>query len=291
MVKNLLLLSIFALFFLGCKQEDLTPSWLKINTFSFTTNEATQGANTSNITDAWVYMDEKPLGVFELPCVLPVLDKGEHQFTIFPGIKNNGISSSRIRYPFYNTYETIVDLALDDTTTIFPSTTYKSNLTFAYIEDFEGAGISLAKSGSSDTNIVFIEKAEFPELVAYGEKCGGIFFEGDDTLYAGSTLETLALPKNQDVFLEVDYRNDNKLSMGTIAIFPNGSTQERTPLVSMTPQQSGSEVWKKIYINLKEDISFSITASAFEIYFLAKRDKGNVVSNIYIDNIKVVHYQ
>ncbi len=291
MIKKLLTLTFVCTLLAGCKQDDITPSWIKIDQFTLTTDEPTQGSNSHNITDAWIYIDSKPIGVFELPCHVPVLEEGEHELLIFPGIKNNGISDTRVRYPFYTPYETIINLTLDDTLAVNPATQYKNSLTFAYIEDFEGAGISFAKGPTSDTNMVFVTKTEFPDIVKYGEKCGGIFTNNIDSIYTGSTLESLVLPKVSEVYLEIDYRNNNSLAMGTIARYPDGSTFERTPYIVMNPQETGEEVWKKIYIDLKEDVSVDVNVSSFEIFFIAVLDAANVTGNVYVDNIKVVHFQ
>jgi hypothetical protein len=59
----------------------------------------------------------------------------------------------------------------------------------------------------------------------------------------------------------------------------------------MNPQEAGSEVWKKIYIQLSENVSFNVNYQTFEIYFLSLIDDGQSSAHIYLDNIKVVHYQ
>ena len=58
----------------------------------------------------------------------------------------------------------------------------------------------------------------------------------------------------------------------------------------MNPQTTGEEVWKKIYIDLSEDVSFEVGASSYEIYFLSYLDPDKTLGTIYIDNIKVVHF-
>ncbi len=290
MIKKILLLFSVSLFFLGCKKEDLTPSWLKIEPFTLTTDASSQGANSHAITNVWLYMDSKSLGVFELPCVLPILDEGNHTFELIPGVKNNGISAKRIQYPFYKIFTIDGKLTLNDTLTISPTTEYKVGTEFSYIEDFEGAGFSLIKGPSSDTDIVFVTAAEYPEIVKYGSKCGGINLTTLDSTFTTSTQSSLNLPKNEQVFLEIDYRNDNSISMGVIAQYPDLSTSEHTPLVIMNPQTTGEEVWKKIYIDLSEDVSFEVGASSYEIYFISYLDPDKTLGTIYIDNIKVVHF-
>ena len=70
------------------------------------------------------------LGAFEIPSQIPILYQGEHEFIINPGIKENGISGSRIIYPFYSSYETTQTLSLNEHHTIAPVTNYKKNANF-----------------------------------------------------------------------------------------------------------------------------------------------------------------
>lgn len=291
MVRTLLYSFFLVALFVGCTKDDLTPSYLKINPFELITNESTQGPNSHGITDAWIYMDGIALGVHELPCVIPILDEGTHEFIIFAGIKNNGISGTRTRYPFYNTYDITADLVKNDTVEFSPVTSYKSNVTFPFLEDFEDAGISLIKGPTSDTTMIFIDKVDYPEIVVYGNKCGGLFLTAEDSLYTGSSQSSLDLPKGEQIFLEIDYRNNNSLAMGVIATFYDGTTDEHTPLLIMNPQDEGDEEWRKIYIELSEDVGVEINATSFEFYFLGVLDGDNSLAKIYIDNIKVVHFQ
>jgi hypothetical protein len=270
----------------GCKQQDITPSFLTINNFILNTDEPSQGSNSQGITDAWLYMDNKPLGVFEVPATIPILAEGNHEFIIIPGVKQNGISATRVQYPFYNTVVFEQNLIKNDTVAITPVTTYKSSTEFAFIEDFESAGFQIVKSESADTNIIFVTD---PTIVKYGDKCGGIFLGPSDSLYAGSTNEYLNLPKGQEVYLEIDFRNDNSMLMGLL-YETFGVQSQDDPLIQMNPQTTGTEVWKKMYINLKDNVSAQISASNYDIYFLSILDKGKTTSSFYIDNIKVVHF-
>ena len=67
---------------------------------------------------------------------------------------------------------------------------------------------------------------------------------------------------------------------------------EQTPLIQMNPQNTlGEEVWKKIYIQLSENVSFNTNYINYEIFFLSLLDEGQSSAQIYLDNIKVLHYQ
>ncbi|MBI3135105.1 MAG: hypothetical protein HYZ14_10575 [Bacteroidetes bacterium] len=288
MKKSLLLICTASVLF-SCK-EDTTPAWLEIPSIELTTDEPVEGSDSHGITDAWVYMDGTALGVFELPAKIPVLAEGEHNFLIYAGIKNNGISATRIKYPFYDRYEVTLNLVKGEKITVNPVVNYKSNLTFELIEDFEDTGIDFSAALISDTPMVFVDKTDYPEIVKYGQRCGGIFLTETDSIFKAATATYLDLPKSEDVFMELDFLNNNSIRMGVIAQNTTDYS-EHTPLVQMNPQSESSWVWKKIYIDLKEDVSYEIYATSYELYLLSVLDPENTLGKIYLDNIKVIRYQ
>ena len=116
---NLLLLLLFP-FLVGCQlfdQPEIAPSYIHIENFNFIITNSNQGTNSEKITDAWVYIDDTPAGVYELPANFPVLEEGKHKVRIRAGIKENGISGTRVPYPFYASF-IIEELIFDKTTTI-----------------------------------------------------------------------------------------------------------------------------------------------------------------------------
>jgi len=289
MKKNLLLLPVICFLF-SCN-EDTTPSWLEITSIDLITNEVVEGIDSQGITDAWVYMDGVPMGAFELPCRIPILDEGEHAFLIYAGIKENGINGTRTRYPFYNRVETTLTLVKGQTITIAPTVTYKTNLVFALKEDFENVGISFVPEIESDTQIVFVNEISSPEIVKYGNSCGAVFLTLADSLFKASTQSFFDLPQGEDVWMEIDYMSSNSMVMGVIA--QNSSDiVEHTPYVLLNPGTITTMVWKKMYINLTDDVSFDQYATSHEVYLLAVLDAINTAGGvIYLDNIKIVHYQ
>lgn len=291
-VRRTLTVFIFAsLLLASCKKNiDTTPSWITIDQFNLTTDLGTQGEATEGISDAWVYMDNQPVGVFELPCKIPIVAEGTHSFSIYAGIKNNGISATRKRYPFYTKWEGDLTLIKGDTVAVTPNITYHTGLTFSMLEDFEDSGIDFIKQPISDTNMIFIEKASNPTIVEWGDRCGGIFLSGADSIYEGATALLMDLPKSAaEVYVEIDYMNTNGIALGVIA--QNASdVAKHGPLVLMNAQNPGEQVWKKIYIDLKDDVSSELSATSFEIYLLSILDDGDEQGFVYVDNIKIVHF-
>ena len=130
------LFGIIAIFlFIGCQQEDLTPSFLRIDGIDLATDGPSEGENSHDIVDAWVYVDNAPIGVFETPCTIPILEEGEHQLVIYAGVKKNGISNSRIIYPFYERWESTVNFVKEDTLVLSPVVSYKNEVQMAMLND------------------------------------------------------------------------------------------------------------------------------------------------------------
>ena len=106
--------------------EEQIPAYLEINSFELTTTPA-QGENSAQITEAWVFVNDLSLGIYELPATVPVLELGSQNITIFPVIRENGRPSTPIIYPLYRRYETTLELMANQTINIQPTTTYQSN--------------------------------------------------------------------------------------------------------------------------------------------------------------------
>lgn len=290
MRRNYLYSILITLVLFSCKKDDLTPSWLIISEIQLQTDEGTEGPNSNAITDAWIYLDNVPFGVYSLPARIPVLEEGEHELIIYAGIKQNGISATRIKYPFYTRYDTKVNFVKEQETTVSPLVYYKSNVQFELKEDFEDVGVDFQKDPISDTNIVLITSAAYPDIVKYGNNCGRIELSESDSIYKGFTNTTMNLPRNEDVFLEIDYMNSNSIATNVIAKNAGG-TAEHPPVFILNGQDSDNMIWKKIYINLTEDVSSEINATSYELYLLALLDPENSSGVIYLDNIKVLRFE
>ena len=86
-----------------------------------------------------------------------------------------------------------------------------------------------------------------------------------------------------DGCIRIDNKNDLVLAISS-------SDTEENPNISLNSQDPSTMIWKKIYIDLKEIISYSTSAEYFKIYLRALLDNGDTEGDIYIDNINVVHF-
>ena len=55
-------------------------------------------------------------------------------------------------------------------------------------------------------------------------------------------------------------------------------------------QQGANAVWKRIYIDLKDVVSNTPSGLTYKQYLRVLLDPGKSSSDVYIDNIKVVHF-
>lgn len=275
----------FTLIFSSCEiinpAEDI-PSYIKINPFTLTT-KATEGSNTHNIVDAWVYIDDQSIGCFELPALIPVLKSGDHKIDIRPGIKVDGISDKRALYPYYNPYIISSKLYPDSTIVINPTTTYIESTNFLFVDPFDQSGIFFEKTANSDTNInIIYDTANFFNDKSYA----ACYVNEAKPILDCATSLTYELNKlGQTAFLEIDCKSNIPFKVGLIIYNPNETIQH--PIVVVTP----STEWKKLYINLTEVAQRERNAISYKVFFRAEWNSSYGVDNgyIYIDNVKLIN--
>jgi hypothetical protein len=92
---------IFFIFLISCSKNDVEiPTLITVNEFELSSTSIS-GSNSQNISDVWFYVNDSLQGVYELPASFPVLKTGINNVRLKAGIKVNGISSTRVTYPFF----------------------------------------------------------------------------------------------------------------------------------------------------------------------------------------------
>ncbi|MEY3087393.1 MAG: hypothetical protein RLZ93_1318, partial [Bacteroidota bacterium] len=129
----------------ACVKNNPDPAWLEVNEWVLEANSSLNGEEgqlTHNLTDAWVYVDEQLIGVFEVPFKIPILKEGAANIRIYPTIRVNGISATKMRNEHLVPFELNGVFVKNQTLTVTPVTHYKDNVNF-WIEDFEDINIKL----------------------------------------------------------------------------------------------------------------------------------------------------
>ena len=266
----------------SCEREAETVTYFSINNFSFYDLEGqiNESTETTAISDGWVTLNGNFLGAFETPSKIPIINiEDNNEIRISPGIKENGISGSRIIYPFYKIFEVITDDVMEETITINPETSYKENTNFKFLNQgsFE-IGNMLQETENSDT-IPLIQSNE----VFDGEKSCAICINNSNNIYQVITIDELLFKSFPEyVFLEMNFKSDIDFKIGLIR---NNNIADKIEHMKVYK----SENWKKIYLNLSSLIIPNISNSTFQIYFeseMAYNDNGGCT---YLDNLKVVY--
>ena len=259
-------------------------SYIAINSVNVTTDAAIQGSNAANISDAWIYVDDKLIGAFKLPCKVPVLHSGTHKVSIGAGIQLNGSSTLRTPYLFYRFHEQEnVNLELGQTTIISPTFSYFDSLTFAFKANFDDlSGNKLTSTSSSDTSLSLCND---PTRVFEGAGSCLVELFKDSGFVDFQMIDPISLPKGgANVFMEINYKTNQDLLIGLRSYYSGASTQEEQ-VITLRPTES----WNKVYINLTRQVSSQINANNFRIYFQSKKLSGSEPLEVLIDNFKIIY--
>ena len=271
----------------GCVKNNPDPAWLEVTEWTLIENPDLvniEGELSHNFSDAWVYVNDKIIGVFEVPFKIPILQSGTCNIKLYPTVRNNGIAATKKIYPFVDRYEITSELVQNKTLTINPVTKYNSYSQF-WIEDFEDAAIKInTDPTSADTMIIGTDP-----LIMKWNRYGISTLDAVDSSWVAYTTQELALPKGEEVYLELDYYNTNSIVTGVIAL-SSSSAPKNNVNIQLNSQKPAEVKWKKIYLDLKEIISNSSGANSFLMSFQAALDEGDTDGVIVLDNIKVVHF-
>lgn len=318
--KSTLFLAFILLLSLGfssCRKFEggqTVPSYIHIESMEVDslTDYSVYGANTHKITDAWVYVDDNLIGAYELPTTFPVLKKGPHKVVIYGGIKVDGRSPVRDKYPFYQpcVYQNL-NLVEDSIVNLRPSVRYypigndADQMMVEWMGDFENS-VSLWSDAESDVSMTRCSGSEAWNSV-------NSFWSGKVELPPDSLDFVISTPDDRKFdfyrgmngvycLLEMDYNCNDTFFVGVQ--YYKDYDLETAPLVKVTPTDKTHDKpqrWNKIYINIGPKMNQNATASYFKIYFtsnlttaedLAYGQEYHPASEpryYYFDNLKLLY--
>ena len=261
--------------------DEQIPAFLQIDTFTLTTTTG-QGYAVHDLTDAWVYVDEQLVGVYEIPASVPILSEGATNIRIEPGVRVSGLVGQRASNVFMRDLVTTVNLVPDSHVVVNPAIVYEDWVNFKWVEDFDDVGISISVTDVSQGEVTRIGGAD-----AYEGNSLKLSIDADSDIFECSTDLAYGLPDAAaPVFLEFTYRNNNSLYVGLISGTPSGVRQ--TSVLVLNP----TDEWKHVYVNLTPTVSSStlINSIGHQVFFGFLRDSG-LEGEAYaiIDNIKLMH--
>lgn len=274
---------VFALF-ASCKKSDGVPSYLGLGTVNVQTEPEMQGSGSHNITDLWVFVNDRPLGVWEAGSKVPVLHSGTVNVKLIAGVRRNGLRDDRIQYPFYETWSGDLDLVEQNTTTVAPDLIYFGNSLF-WLEDFESAGHKFSRSDDSDTTLNLVHGAD---TVLGGAASGELLVTSDRPFVRMFTTDPFDV--GPPAFLELDYRSDHRMLIGVLYTAAGSSTVTDVPYLYLSPtlRSDGGMPWTKVYVDLSELVTVP-GASNQRFYLQMDLNSGASSGRVYLDDLKLVH--
>ena len=305
-----LVLAVFSVVFASCRKfegSQTIPAYIHIESIvvDSLTDYFTYGATTSKITDAWVYVDDDPVGCFELPATFPVLKHGPHKVTVYGGIMSNGIAAARATYPFYKPqiYASL-NLVEDSIINLQPVLNYYpigGGVEKGWMEDFETANTLLPVAGS-DTSIIRINGSEAWHS-SNSFYSGKIVLPPDSLDFTVATADEYSFHTGylQYCMVEMDYNCNDAFFVGVM--YYKNYQLVKHPLLRIQPTDTVNDMpqrWNKIYVNIGPIMNENVTASYFKIYFTSDLSvapvygepdyvQANKQRYYYFDNLKLFY--
>jgi hypothetical protein len=259
-------------------------AYLEVDTI-MVNNTTGLGGNFHGIEDIWVYVNGQLVGTYEAPFTVPVLPSGEQQLTLEAGVKESGQSSFHVIYPFMTSYSSDTTLPPGDTLHINPVFQY-ADPDVAFFEDFEDLGTGFEITAASDTALQTVNDSN-----CLDGQCG--YFANDISRpnFDCRTAEVFPLPKDSKIFAEVSYMCTQEFTVGVFAkeYTGEGYSDVRYPILTLFE----SPEWNTVYINLTDIVAETTNAVEYRLFISAQPMENNenfVSGEVYLDNIKILHY-
>ena len=267
--------SVFTLFSSGCGKENPVPAYVYIPSFSLITKSG-EGSNSHKITDAWVYVDGQINGVFQMPVTLPIVELGQHEITVFAGIRNNGTRSNPIINTFFTTYTIARNLSAGKVDTLRPTTAYIANTQFKIMENFESGNI-FTVDRDNDATLRFTNVDN-----GFEGKSGQIVLtKANPIMEKASTTKAQLSDSAENIYLEMNYKTQAVLAVGLVGSDNLGDIS--TFKITLFPTKE----WNKTYINLTNEAK-DLKKKDFQIVFRSLLPDTLSTAVILIDNVKLI---
>lgn len=271
----------------GCdivNPDESTPTYVKIDSFNMVINNPTkEGSAAHNITSAWMYYNNELVGIYDLPCNVPVITNGDKgELAVIPGITLNGLVSLQPSYPFYRVDTTTLVSKPGGVTVFTPQTSYLSTSKFPYKEDFE-VGNSFQPFIEGAVNETAIRRTTDKEYV-FEAGGAGLIELNSTTSYSESISKTGFNITQGESFIEINYKGTAPFEVGLYNTLTNG-TEAYQYLFGV----KASDTWKKIYIELASYTSAN-KGKDHKVIIKAELPEGQSEAYVALDNIKVLSF-
>jgi len=286
-LKPLLIACLAGILFTACNKAEPLPVYLKLEapTVQIAPNESARA--TVGIKDLWIEHNGTNLGVFRVPRTVPLLPEPTgDQLAVFGGIFENGLSSLRARYPFWQ--PKFLDLPstppLDSVPLSLDFEYYSDTLlVFPIDESFEDAGISFTTLNFDGyASIVRSDEEAF-----HKSRSGRITLNENRNQFEMISANPFALPQtgNNDIYIEISYKNNISFTAGLYYVTA-GLDAGELPIELF---YNSNMEWNTVYLHVNDAVREAPRNALFQMYLRA--NSGSESGVIYLDNIRLVHFR
>jgi hypothetical protein len=273
----------------SCKpkyREEEVPSYLRVPTAHFKADISTYGDSTVKFSEIWVTAEGNTLGAYEMPATVPILLEGQKKLTLYGGVKENGISTVRVAYPFFQPIDTFVNLHRTNVTSVKPTFRYYPATKVRWKENFESPAWTLDTTLSNSVGMDTAKDEKSPYSSGRTLKAtlqpGGRDFSIQSKDIFGN------IQPGKPLWLEISFKTDIVLHLGIQVIDPINRTIELVPYVDLAPTKG---LWNKVYVNFTNETAQAGLNKAYRIYLEAIGSEGTLPTTFYIDNIKLLYLE
>lgn len=298
--------AILILGFNSCKPTDLTPAYIHItpedlfdcidvSNFNETHDEnfdqdKLDALKRHEFTHVNVYVNNKNLGCWELPCKVPVLDVNDNdtcQLVLIPAFPLTGMSNTITGYPFLNITRQKIVLQKGQVYEVSknrPKYVYSEYAVFPFFETLSNSSPFTPTSGSPDqTNLTFV-----PTTVD-GFNVGEIILSDSNGLHFD--VETKAFPVNVGSYrtlLEIRYKTEGNVDVNMRMSSATNSHIEY-PVGGF---YASPDKWKTIHFELTNIINNNHSTGGISTNLtlvLSGGGEAGKETHFAIDDIKVIY--
>ena len=289
----------------SCKRVDLTPAYIVITPEDFENcidvsnfnethdqnfdQEQLTALTRHKFTHVNVYVNNKNLGCWELPCKVPVLDVSSTDsctLILIPAFPMSGMANTIAGYPFLNITRQRVLLQKDRVYEVAqnrPKFVYSEYVLFPYFETFANSTSFTPVPSPTQTDLTFLP-------VAYEDKnVGEIVLNDAAGLHFDVQSTAFPVPVGSyRVVLEIRYKTEGKMDISAkmaSAYYPNR-------WYSVGGINASPNEWKTIHFDLTNTINSNYGSSGNSTdltLMLAGVGKEGEETHFYIDDIKVLY--
>jgi hypothetical protein len=287
----------------SCKKSE-TPSFLhiehvdlKVRPFNGNFNEF-EGTADHNIVDAWVYLNDVLVGSWEVPARVPLIASGNQKITIIAGIKNNGISSARVDYAFYDLYSTNLTLIPDQTIDFKedPNSVLINGKYSPFVQYFP-SGLVFWNERFEDPGTQFdpviVGQPEFiitqnpANVFNYNpgndsQGSGYIQLTPTNNLFEITSTHQFNPQKGQKVYLEMHYKSNCRIQVG---VYEKAPGDVKVYGKGLNP----NSIWTKVYIELTDEVARRVNATSYSLFIEGFFEETSGTGEVFLDNIKLIY--